>query len=86
MKILGCLFLKKCYMVIYLLNIILFFTIQPFRSVQVFTMKFGEIYNCIRLFSTQHIVPKVCIIGAGPAGFYAAQQLLKVCITFNILK
>ncbi|XP_068970375.1 NADPH:adrenodoxin oxidoreductase, mitochondrial isoform X1 [Bombus flavifrons] len=40
-------------------------------------MKFGEIYNYVRLFSTQHIVPKVCIIGAGPAGFYAAQQLLK---------
>lgn len=49
-------------------------------------MKFGEIYNYVRLFSTQHIVPKVCIIGAGPAGFYAAQQLLKVCITFNILE
>ncbi|XP_034182084.1 NADPH:adrenodoxin oxidoreductase, mitochondrial isoform X1 [Osmia lignaria lignaria] len=39
-------------------------------------MKFGTICNCIRLFSTEH-TPKVCIVGAGPAGFYAAQQLLK---------
>ncbi|XP_003705805.2 NADPH:adrenodoxin oxidoreductase, mitochondrial isoform X2 [Megachile rotundata] len=39
--------------------------------------KFGTICNYIRLFSTEPIVPKVCIVGAGPAGFYAAQQLLK---------
>ena len=25
-------------------------------------------------------IPNVCIVGAGPAGFYAAQQILKVCI------
>ncbi|CAK9815629.1 NADPH:adrenodoxin oxidoreductase, mitochondrial [Anthophora plagiata] len=40
-------------------------------------MKFGTISSFVRLFSIDHIVPKVCIIGAGPAGFYAAQQLLK---------
>ena len=25
-------------------------------------------------------IPNVCIVGAGPAGFYAAQQILKVCM------
>ncbi|XP_017893540.1 NADPH:adrenodoxin oxidoreductase, mitochondrial isoform X1 [Ceratina calcarata] len=40
-------------------------------------MKSSKLCSCIRLFSTKHIVPKVCIVGAGPAGFYAAQQLLK---------
>ncbi|KAG7196688.1 hypothetical protein KM043_016020 [Ampulex compressa] len=40
-------------------------------------MKFVMIYNHIRCFSSKSIVPKVCIVGAGPAGFYAAQQLLK---------
>lgn len=42
-------------------------------------MKFGTIRNYVRALSTQPVVPKVCIVGAGPAGFYAAQQLLKVC-------
>lgn len=41
-------------------------------------MKFNKIYEYVRSFSTEHIIPKVCIIGAGPAGFYSAQQLLKV--------
>lgn len=53
-----------------------------FRSIRIITMKFGTICNYVQLFSTQHIVPKVCIVGAGPAGFYAAQQLLKVCTDF----
>lgn len=35
-------------------------------------------YKYVRLFSTEQIVPRVCIVGAGPAGFYSAQQLLKV--------
>nr|CAI5828384.1 unnamed protein product [Callosobruchus analis] len=32
-----------------------------------------------RLYSTQqlHLYPKICIVGAGPAGFYAAQHLVK---------
>ncbi|CAL7946996.1 unnamed protein product [Xylocopa violacea] len=47
-------------------------------------MKFGTIYNYARLFSTEHIVPKVCIIGAGPAGFYAAQQLLKTSSNIRV--
>lgn len=29
-------------------------------------------------FSTQNLTSHVCIVGAGPAGFYAAQQILKV--------
>lgn len=27
--------------------------------------------------SAQHTTPKVCVIGSGPAGFYAAQQIIK---------
>lgn len=59
-----------------------------FNLVQITTMnmKFGTISNCIRLFSTEHIIPKVCIVGAGPAGFYAAQQLLKVGTMFFYYK
>lgn len=31
-----------------------------------------------RLFSVQKsVVPKICIVGGGPAGFYAAQHLVK---------
>lgn len=41
-------------------------------------MKFNKMYKYVRLFSTEQIVPRVCIVGAGPAGFYSAQQLLKV--------
>lgn len=40
-------------------------------------MRFCKIFNYARRFSTQQAAPKVCIVGAGPAGFYAAQQLLK---------
>ncbi|XP_076654152.1 NADPH:adrenodoxin oxidoreductase, mitochondrial isoform X3 [Halictus rubicundus] len=40
-------------------------------------MKIAAIGSCVRLFSTERAIPKVCIVGAGPAGFYAAQQLLK---------
>ncbi|XP_078045854.1 NADPH:adrenodoxin oxidoreductase, mitochondrial [Augochlora pura] len=40
-------------------------------------MKISTIGSCLRLFSTKNVIPKVCIVGAGPAGFYAAQQLLK---------
>lgn len=36
------------------------------------------LFNNIRLFSTENIIPKICIVGAGPAGFYSAQQLLKI--------
>ncbi|KAF7395613.1 hypothetical protein HZH68_009663 [Vespula germanica] len=41
-------------------------------------MKCQTIFNNIRTFSTENIIPKVCIVGSGPAGFYAAQQLLKI--------
>ncbi|XP_043254193.1 NADPH:adrenodoxin oxidoreductase, mitochondrial-like [Colletes gigas] len=51
---------------------------------QVITMKVGTICNYIRLFSTEHIVPKICIVGAGPAGFYAAQHLLKTSSNINV--
>ncbi|XP_047105533.1 NADPH:adrenodoxin oxidoreductase, mitochondrial isoform X1 [Schistocerca piceifrons] len=27
--------------------------------------------------STQHTIPKVCVVGSGPAGFYATQQIIK---------
>lgn len=32
-----------------------------------------------RVYSTQKasIIPKICIVGGGPAGFYTAQHLLK---------
>ncbi|XP_012287965.1 NADPH:adrenodoxin oxidoreductase, mitochondrial isoform X4 [Orussus abietinus] len=32
---------------------------------------------CARSFSTGAVVPRVCIVGSGPAGFYAAQKLIK---------
>lgn len=48
-------------------------------------MKCHMIFNNIRTFSTENIIPKVCIVGAGPAGFYAAQQLLKVKIDNHTL-
>ncbi|XP_070152994.1 NADPH:adrenodoxin oxidoreductase, mitochondrial [Polyergus mexicanus] len=40
-------------------------------------MKCYLIRNCTRFLSTGQHIPKVCIVGSGPAGFYAAQQLLK---------
>ena len=36
----------------------------------------GFVKSRIRSITTGN--PKVCIVGAGPAGFYAAQQILKV--------
>lgn len=35
--------------------------------------------------STVSQVPKVCIIGSGPAGFYTAQQILKVGSLFGVI-
>lgn len=29
------------------------------------------------LSTVTNVVPKICIIGAGPAGFYAAQHIIK---------
>ncbi|XP_012253191.2 NADPH:adrenodoxin oxidoreductase, mitochondrial isoform X3 [Athalia rosae] len=40
-------------------------------------MRSSKLYNHIRHFSSQQIVPQICIIGAGPAGFYATQQIIK---------
>ena len=31
-------------------------------------------------------VPRVCVVGSGPAGFYTAQQILKVNIIVVILE
>ncbi|XP_076233206.1 NADPH:adrenodoxin oxidoreductase, mitochondrial-like isoform X3 [Calliopsis andreniformis] len=47
-------------------------------------MKLDTICSYVRLFSTKHIKPKVCIVGAGPAGFYAAQQILKSSSDVNV--
>ncbi|KAK5650849.1 hypothetical protein RI129_001878 [Pyrocoelia pectoralis] len=44
--------------------------------------KFSSIIK--RLFSTQPLKKKICIIGAGPAGFYAAQHLLKCSTPLEI--
>lgn len=33
-----------------------------------------------RKFSTHNLTSHICIVGAGPAGFYAVQQILKVSI------
>lgn len=38
--------------------------------------------NLIRRLTSGNVEKKVCIVGAGPAGFYAAQQILKVRIQF----
>lgn len=32
----------------------------------------------VRQFSVQKVIPQICVIGAGPAGFYVAQHLIKV--------
>lgn len=31
-----------------------------------------------KLLSTADVIPQICIVGSGPAGFYTAQHLLKV--------
>lgn len=40
-------------------------------------MKVGNALILKRFFSFKKIKPKICIVGAGPAGFYAAQHLAK---------
>ncbi|XP_058803423.1 NADPH:adrenodoxin oxidoreductase, mitochondrial isoform X7 [Phymastichus coffea] len=40
-------------------------------------LKIGFLINSIRYFSSQSTIPNICIVGAGPAGFYATQQILK---------
>lgn len=37
-----------------------------------------------RAFSTSANIPRVCIVGAGPAGFYAAMHLTKNLTNVNI--
>jgi NADPH-dependent 2,4-dienoyl-CoA reductase/sulfur reductase-like enzyme len=41
----------------------------------------GVVLKCLRQLSLQNIIPNICVVGAGPAGFYATQQILKVCKT-----
>lgn len=41
-------------------------------------MKGKIISEVVGKLSTKLGAPKVCIVGAGPAGFYTAQHLLKV--------
>ncbi|XP_011299351.1 NADPH:adrenodoxin oxidoreductase, mitochondrial [Fopius arisanus] len=36
-----------------------------------------KVLQCVRNFCTKAPKARICIVGAGPAGFYAAQQLLK---------
>ncbi|XP_050359234.1 NADPH:adrenodoxin oxidoreductase, mitochondrial isoform X2 [Nymphalis io] len=47
-------------------------------------MNFKPFKSTFRLFSSYKNVPRVCVVGAGPAGFYAAMHLVKklenVCI------
>lgn len=40
-------------------------------------MKVGNIVVLKRFLSFYKVKPKICIVGAGPAGFYAAQHLAK---------
>lgn len=40
-------------------------------------MRHNILKSCTRSLCTVQRKPQVCIVGAGPAGFYAAQQLLK---------
>lgn len=39
----------------------------------------GSAFNLMKLhkFSTTAFAPRICVIGAGPAGFYASQHILK---------
>ncbi|XP_012287964.1 NADPH:adrenodoxin oxidoreductase, mitochondrial isoform X3 [Orussus abietinus] len=48
------------------------------RSVSTSAMRSRALLKCCaRSFSTGAVVPRVCIVGSGPAGFYAAQKLIK---------
>lgn len=38
----------------------------------------SKLLGLSRNFSSKVNVPKVCVIGSGPAGFYVAQHLIKV--------
>lgn len=40
-------------------------------------MRSNLLYNCVRHFSGEKVVPQICVVGAGPAGFYATQHLVK---------
>lgn len=59
-------------------NILLIFFLQSFY-VGLKMLQSRILTTCFRQLSSQSIVSNICIVGAGPAGFYAAQQLLKVC-------
>lgn len=47
-----------------------------FNSIQ-WKMTFKTLKTAKRLLSTFKYIPRVCIVGAGPAGFYAAMHLKK---------
>ncbi|XP_046609493.1 NADPH:adrenodoxin oxidoreductase, mitochondrial isoform X3 [Neodiprion virginianus] len=40
-------------------------------------MRSNLLHNCVRHFTSEKITPQICVIGAGPAGFYATQHLIK---------
>ncbi|XP_044001426.1 NADPH:adrenodoxin oxidoreductase, mitochondrial isoform X2 [Aphidius gifuensis] len=50
---------------------------KPVTSKEGGTMNGINLLKFISNYCTSTVTPKVCIVGSGPAGFYAAQQLLK---------
>ncbi|KAL0107419.1 hypothetical protein PUN28_015757 [Cardiocondyla obscurior] len=53
-------------------------------EISIIKIRFNILNSCIRSLCTVQCTPKICIVGTGPAGFYAAQKLLKDLNTVKI--
>ncbi|PSN55681.1 NADPH:adrenodoxin oxidoreductase [Blattella germanica] len=59
---------------------------KPFFSKVGFLGKHPQFALWNRLRCTTSIKPKVCIVGSGPASFYAAQHLIKLPVPFGLVR
>lgn len=56
------------------------FKVLGSKSKQLWNLRsdsFNKVSNLCKLSTTTECSPKICVIGAGPAGFYASQQILR---------